>query len=74
MTGKLEAIEPWVLELEVREVEERLGIKERGTGLSPFIKTMNIKRLLLGLKTCLFPRNDANGTVWLPTPVLMRIP
>ena len=53
MTGRREAIEPWVLELEVGEVEERFGVKKQ-KGLSPFIKAMNIERLLLSLKTCLF--------------------
>lgn len=73
MTGKLEAIEPWVLELEVGEVEERFGVKKQ-KGLSPFIKAMNIERLLLNLKTCLFLRNHTNRTVGIPTRVLMRIP
>ena len=39
-----------------------------------FIEAMNIKRLPTSLKTCLFPKGRANGTVGLPMPVLMRIP
>ena len=42
-------------------------------GLDPFIKAMDIERLLLDLEAYLFLRNHANRMVGLPTPVLMRI-
>ena len=40
----------------------------------PFIKAVNIMRLPTRLKTRLFPKGRADGTVGLPMPVLMRIP
>ena len=43
-------------------------------GPYPLIKTVSIKRPLTGLKTRLFPRGRANGTVGIPKPVLIRIP
>ena len=62
-----------MLELEVEKIEEEVGVEEKD-GLCPFIKAINIKRLLIGLKACLFPRDYANGIVGLSTPILMRIP
>ena len=38
------------------------------------IRAVNIERPPTSLKTRLFPRDDANDTVGLPKPVLMRIP
>ena len=73
MTERLVAIKTWVQELEVGRVEAEAGVEEKDVSM-PLIKAVNIKRLLMGLKTCLFPRNHADGTVGLPTPVLMRIP
>jgi hypothetical protein len=61
----------WALELRNGEAEkEKAWVK----GVNPYllIKAVNIKRLPTCLKTRLFPRE--NGTVGLPTPVLMRIP
>ena len=45
-------------------------------GMNPylFIKAANIKRLPTRLKTRLFPKSRADGTLGLPMPVLMRIP
>ena len=42
-------------------------------GFYPFIKAMNIERLLTGLKARLFPRDRVNDTVGLPTPIFIRI-
>ena len=61
-----------MLELEVAKAEERFGVNK--TALGSFIKAKGIERLLLSLKTCLFLRNLSDGTVGLPTLVLMRIP
>ena len=43
-------------------------------GPYPLIRTVNIKHPFTSLKTRLFPRDRANGTVGIPKPVLMRIP
>ena len=50
--------------------------KAWGKKMDPYllIKAVNIKRPLTSLKTRLFQRDRANGTVGLPKPVLMRIP
>ena len=59
----------WALELENGWAErEKAWVK--GVNPYPFIKAVNIKRL----PTRLFPKGRTNGTVGLPTPVLMRIP
>ena len=56
---------------------EWMGREEEGVGERvdpyPLIKAANIKRLPTRLKTRLFPKGRADGTVGLPMPVLMRI-
>ena len=69
----IEEVETWVLELRDGKAEEEEGVGEKDGSLS-LIKAMNIKRLLTILKTRLFPRGRANGTVGLPKHVLMGIP
>ena len=66
-------MEAWALELENGWAEKKEGVGER-MDLYPLIKAANIKRLPTSLKTRLFPKGRASGTVALPTPVLMRIP
>ena len=38
------------------------------------IKAVNIERLPTSIKTRLFPRGRANGTVGLPKPIFIKIP
>ena len=68
----MKEIETWALELEAGKAEEEVGVGGK-TGLYPFIKAMNIERLLMGLKARLFPRDRVNDTVGLPTPIFIRI-
>jgi hypothetical protein len=63
-----------VLKLEVGTDEEGESVEEKDGSVPLYKGNEYQKCLLLGLKTCLFPRNHSNGTVGLPTPVLMRIP
>ena len=50
--------------------------KAWGEKVDPYllIKAVNIKHPPASLKTRIFPRGRADGTVGLPKPVLMRIP
>ena len=61
------------LEREDVEVGREEGAGKRDRSLS-FIKAVNVKRPLPGLKICLLPRGRADGTVGLPRPSFMRIP
>ena len=62
----MEEIESWALEPEVGKVEEEVGVGGRKTGLYPFIKAVNIERLLPSLKACLFTRSCTLKTVGFP--------
>ena len=68
--GKIEA---WALELEDGKAEEgrRRGVKDGS--LSAYIGN-EYQTPPTSLKTRLFPRGHANGTVGLPKPVLMKMP
>ena len=76
MFGCIEKVRTGVLELERARMDERrrkkAWVKEEDPYL--FIKAVNIKRPLTSLKTRLFLRGRAKGTVGLPKPILMRIP
>ena len=62
--------------MELRDGKAEEGVRRGGKKMDPYllIKAMNIKRPPTSLKTRLFPRGHADGTVGSPKPVLMRIP